>query len=123
MKKILPLALFVMGLALLCSVSHAGQAVITWNGPTTCKDGSTLDNCPTVGFNIESSKDGGAWTPVITASPTSVSYTAPNLTPGTWNFRLYTLTLNNTVSASATGDKSKVIPVATPNPPSAVTVN
>jgi hypothetical protein len=107
-------------LLLLCSAAFAGDAQVSWTPATDCSDGSSLENCPTTGFQIDRKLDTDTnWTPIITVSPALTTYTVKNLGPGVHQFRLITLSADKVSGPSVVA--SKTIDRKTPNPPSAVT--
>ncbi len=100
--------------------AHAGEATITWIAPTKCADGSALDQCPAIGYNIEHHKADGTWEPVTTASPTVSSFKLVNLTAGAHEWRMLTVTLNNFLSDPSI-TVGKTVAAVKPNPPTGVT--
>jgi hypothetical protein len=94
-----------------------GNVLLGWSAPTACADGALLSECPTLGFEIEQAASaGGPWSPIRTVSPTSTSYLVENLAPGTYFWRLYTITLEDLRSAPSEV-ASRTVTAPEPPPP------
>lgn len=94
-----------------------GKARIDWRPPTKCAAGEPLDECPTLGFEIEQARSAeGPWAAIHTASPTSTSYQMTGLVPGLYFWRLYTVTVEDIRSNPTTPVSFTVVADTVPLP-------
>lgn len=107
--KYLALALLLIG-----SVAHAATATLTWNAPTSCKDGSTdLSKCSVQGYRVYAGAPGATKVVVQTTAPNVLTYSATIA-----NTTCYEVTAFNSVGESLhTAEQCKQVDSIAPGTP------
>lgn len=93
MRKFLLLTLFSMRL-------YAGDAIVSWDYPTTYEDGSPLPMSEVLGVIVYyGTTPGGPYTSNKLVAPPATTVTITNLSPGTWYFVATVMASNNLESS------------------------
>lgn len=84
-------------------------ATLTWTGPSACRSGSAIANCPVLGYSIQK-QQGANWVEIGTTANNVLTYVDRDIALGTHTYRVLATSANGPSDPSNPGTKVIDVP-------------